>query len=205
MTEYGHKYETLPTDVDIKTIMDTWTLQPGYPVVTVIRNNSDVTITQQRYQLPETDYSDNSRWYVPITFETTAKRHQEGVPSYWLNLLDNITITDVADPADWLYVNIERKGFYRVNYDYESWLILSRFFDDLPAVAQAQLIDDSLQLARAELLSYDVTLTFLMRLVGKYDSTLPWAAAGQGITYLRNMLNREAAYEHFRVSWVYNY
>merc|ERR1711970_1556377 len=35
LTVQGHKDGTLPVSMDVKTIMDTWTLQSGFPVLTV--------------------------------------------------------------------------------------------------------------------------------------------------------------------------
>lgn len=200
MTEYGHKHKTLPDDFDIKTIMDTWTVQAGFPVVTVTRNGTDVTISQHRYMLPETNLDDKSRWFIPITFETKAHRTQEGIPEHWLPKTDSITIKNLVDPNHWLYVNIKRAAYYRVNYDYSSWVILSRSYEDLPGIIQAQVLDDALHLARAELLTYDIPLTFLLKL---NDGVLPWAAATPGLSYLSNMLNREPAYEHFRAMMKY--
>ena len=48
LTAQAHVDKTLPSDVSAKTIMDTWTLQMGYPVVTVNRNydTNEATITQ---------------------------------------------------------------------------------------------------------------------------------------------------------------
>lgn len=197
MTEYGHKYNTLPKDFDVKKIMDTWTLQSGYPVVTVVRNGANVTISQQKYMLPSVDYEDTTRWFIPITYETKAQRTQEGVPRYWLSNSKNITIQNAVDPTHWMYVNIKRAGYYRVNYDYDSWVILIQSFDEFPSVIRAQLIDDALNLARAEILSYDIPLTFLLRLG---TDVLPWAATEKSVQYLTYMINREPAYEHFRVS-----
>lgn len=198
MTKYGHKYGTLPEEMDVKSIMDSWTLQAGYPVVTVERTGSSVVITQKRYMLPKLNESDSSHWVIPITYETQANRTEVGVPSYWLRNSDNIELENVVDPEHWLYVNIKRAGYYRVNYDHKSWLILIRNYNELPQVILAQLIDDALNLARAEILSYDIPLTFLLKLRAK--DILPWASATPDIEYLNNMLNREPAYEHFRVS-----
>lgn len=177
--------------------MDTWTVQAGYPVITVTRNGSDVNISQQRYMLPEMNSEDTTRWFVPITFETKALRNQDTVPQYWLNNTKDITIENIVEPTHWLYVNVKRASYYRVNYDYNSWVILARSYDELPAVIKAQLIDDVLNLARAELVTYDIPLAFLLKL--KLEDVIPWAAATQDIEYLTNMMNREPAYEHFRV------
>ena len=43
LTEQGHKDGTLAQEMDVKTVMDTWTLQMGFPVVTVTRQYGDNT------------------------------------------------------------------------------------------------------------------------------------------------------------------
>lgn len=197
MTLHGHKHGTLPKEHDVKKIMDSWTLQPGYPIVTVERIGTSVRISQQRYILPKVDLKDKSRWFVPITYETKSNRTTVGVPPFWLSNSDNITLENVVDPEHWLYVNIDRAGYFRVNYDYNSWIMLVKAYETLPEITRAQLIDDSLNLARAEILSYDIPLTFLMKM--RNEDTLAWAAAASGIEYVTYMLNREPAYEHFRV------
>ncbi len=202
MTEFGHKHKTLPKDFDIKKIMDTWTLQSGYPVVTVVRNGTDVIISQQKYMLPSVDYEDTTRWFIPITYETKALRNQDTLPSYWLSNSKNITIANAVDTTHWMYLNIKRTGYYRVNYDYDSWVILSRSFGEFPSVVRAQLLDDALNLARAEILSYDIPLTFLLGL--GHTDVLPFAATEKSIQYLTYMINREPSYEHFRVSFSLN-
>ncbi|XP_064118221.1 aminopeptidase N-like [Macrobrachium nipponense] len=40
MTVSAHQDGSLPKDLTVKTIMDTWTLQEGYPVLTVIRDSN---------------------------------------------------------------------------------------------------------------------------------------------------------------------
>lgn len=48
MTQAAHQDFTLGKCVTVKAIMDTWTLQMGYPVITVIRsaNGTSATVTQ---------------------------------------------------------------------------------------------------------------------------------------------------------------
>lgn len=47
MTEAYLEDNSLPSDVTVKTIMDTWTLQEGYPVVTVTTDhNGNAKLTQ---------------------------------------------------------------------------------------------------------------------------------------------------------------
>lgn len=48
LSEQAHKDSVLPLDLDVKTIMDTWTLQMGFPIVTLTRNYTDGTVFIQQ-------------------------------------------------------------------------------------------------------------------------------------------------------------
>lgn len=167
----------------------------------VKRNNETNTIhiTQQRYLLPIKNSSDTQTWHIPISYvirgnETTAPR----IVHNWLPNATDLQLTDAIKDGEWFYFNARRTGYYRVNYDYTSWLALIRNYDHLPNITIAQLVDDALNLARAEVIAYDIPLTFLLKL--RANDILPWSASANGIEYLTYMLNREPAYEHFRVS-----
>lgn len=48
MTEHGLKYKTLPENMTIKEIMDSWILQPSYPVVFVKKLGNGIEVNQER-------------------------------------------------------------------------------------------------------------------------------------------------------------
>lgn len=199
MTKFGHEHDTLPKNLTVKEIMDSWIVQAGYPVLSAIRNGTSINISQQRYLLPNgIPSNDTQKWYIPITYVTGENPSEDTVPKYWLKNNDNLTLPDAVDKNDYFYFNVQRAGYYRVNYDYKSWIALHRNYDILPEIVIAQIIDDSLNLARAEIVSYDIPLSFLLKL--REQDVLPWAAATSGIKFITNMLSREPAYEHFRVS-----
>uniref|UniRef100_A0A6P4FGB9 Aminopeptidase N isoform X3 n=1 Tax=Drosophila rhopaloa TaxID=1041015 RepID=A0A6P4FGB9_DRORH len=204
LTHHGHEEGTLPKDLNVKEIMDSWITQPGYPVVTVERRGTDLALRQERYLLPTKNPADQSRWFIPITFNTQEQSKDDDVPTHWLRSQDDedLIVGNVFESSNnsdiVLYVNLNRQGYYRVNYDMTSWMVLKQQFRTLPAVSRAQLMDDALHLSQAELLSYDIPLTFIMELFNAVSDELLWSAAKPGLNYLINNLKREPAYETFR-------
>ena len=98
--------------MSVKEIMDTWTLQAGFPVVTV---NTDghgrAVVTQQRF-FPVEGKTDGSRWWVPLTMvaplgggelNSTYSRiwmspeekviHLAGLPQYKMPVIFNVQET----------------------------------------------------------------------------------------------------------------
>ncbi|XP_017052623.1 aminopeptidase N isoform X2 [Drosophila ficusphila] len=204
LTHHGHEQGTLPMDLSVKQIMDSWITQPGYPVVNVERRGSDLVLRQERYLLPSRNPEDHSRWFIPITFETDALRKGDNIPSHWMRSQDDeeLVVSNVfgqgSNPENVIYLNLNRQGYYRVNYDMTSWLALKKNFSSLPRITRAQLLDDALHLSQAEYLTYDIPLTFLMELFDAVDDELLWSAAKPGLNYLINNLKREPAFETFR-------
>lgn len=90
-----------------------------------------------------------------------------------------------------------------MNYDYDSWRILSASYSKLPEIIRAKIIDDSLNLARVDLVSYDIPLTFLIRMGTTPNDYLSWTAASKGLEYLNFMLSREPAFELFKSTMRY--
>lgn len=199
LTHHGHDFGTLPSSLDVKQIMDTWTLQAGYPVITVQRlDDQTIRISQQRYMLPTKNASDDTRWYVPISIVTKSFPTRSSIPELWLNY-DNqsIDVEIQAEADDFVYLNVDRTGYYRVNYDYASWKKLTTNFPSLPALTRSQLVDDAFNLARAEFIEYDIPLTLILIVSQFPHDVSAWASLSKGLEYVNDMMAREPAYESF--------
>lgn len=199
MTNKGYEYKTLPKHMTVKEIMDTWTLQSGFPTINVTRHDNDLILKQLKFNFPISNYNDKTKWFIPITFATELEPDSSEIPMHWMSNKDeSITIHDIVTPNKWLYLNVNRTAYYRVNYDYTSWSYLSRNYSQLPDVIRAKIVDDSLNLARAQLTGYDIPITFLWRMGTTANDYLSWSAAFNGIEFLTSMLVRDKAYEPFK-------
>lgn len=197
-TKSGHKHETLPKELDIKTIMDTFTLQAGYPVLQIQKNETNFILTQSRYQLPCNNPNDTSKWFIPITF-ATRNIEQSEIPKAWFrNDEINLELKDITEENELIYFNVNRSGHYRVNYDKKLWQVLLHNFYDLPPITKAQLVDDAFWLSRAEYMDYEVPVTIMYVMVRDPYDYLTWTAAEAGLTYVTQMLRREPAFESYR-------
>ena len=94
--------------------------------------------------------------------------------------------------------NYSPTGFYRVNYNSASWsriinALNSDKYQIIHVLNRAALIDDLLNLARADLLDYSTALDGLRYLTRERDY-LPFKAAFTALTYLDQRLSGENEY-----------
>lgn len=80
-------------------------------------------------------------------------------------------------------------GYYRVNYDTATWKNLTEAlkasnYSGIHVVNRAQIVDDSLNLARSGLLDYDLALRNL-QYMEQETHYLPWAAFFMNFEYVR--------------------
>lgn len=199
MTDQAHKDGTLQPNMTVKQVMDTWTLQAGYPVVNVTRDGNDIILTQQRYMLPDSLNNDTTKWFVPISFGTAKKIADTEAPEYWLpNTDESLTIKNVVEEADYVFINLNRTGYYRVNYDPLTWKNLIVNFEKLPQITRAQLVDDAFALARAQLIEYDIPLTLSVVITKLLKDDLAWWAFDNGVETLTRIIRREPVYGNYQ-------
>ncbi|CAH1964992.1 unnamed protein product [Acanthoscelides obtectus] len=182
--------------LDIRTIIDTWTHQMGFPLVRLKREGSEVVATQSRFLLTsEPDQSERNltislttttthkpfhhqkdyKWYIPLTYYTN---NDSEVKSVWLNITE--TRFELSPEITWMKANIKQGGFYRVMYDNETWENLIQTLKNnhsiFSAADRANLIDDAFSLCRAGILNASVALDLSTYLINEKEY-VPWASA----------------------------
>ncbi|XP_050688572.1 aminopeptidase N-like [Eriocheir sinensis] len=204
LTKAAHEDGTLPRDMTVKTIMDTWTLQMGYPVVKVTRSDdgTSATITQERFLLvkdPNSTDTHDYKWWVPLTYTSmSARDFNQTSPSKWLSPTESsLRLRSLPDNGEWVIFNLQETGYFRVNYDERNWKLLIRQLKEdhtlIHVNNRAQLVDDALNLARADQLSYSLALDVNTYLT-KESSYTPWAAYLNNMDFIDKMLSRTGDY-----------
>ncbi|EPB78012.1 hypothetical protein ANCCEY_02926 [Ancylostoma ceylanicum] len=193
-----------------------WSKQMGFPLVTIESfNSSAVKLTQERYMLypsalPLKKYRSpiyRYKWDIPLWYEKKGKLHQ-----VWL------TRDDVADEPLYLEVdqavpinvNVDRRGYFRQNYDTAGWQkIIVQFKNDhevysgwtrhgvISDAFAAALIDRLDYLTLFELLSYlPKEKLYVLKLLEKpYQKSLAQYISGEvtrnGVQMFRVVGNTE--------------
>ncbi|XP_047423285.1 glutamyl aminopeptidase [Sciurus carolinensis] len=178
------------SDKPVAEVMDTWTRQMGYPVVSV----NKTSITQKRFLLdskadPSQPPSDlGYTWNIPIRW---MENDVSNIDIYNRSEKGGITLNP-SDPSGntFLKINPDHIGFYRVNYEEQTWkLIATDLLSNhrkFSSADRASFIDDAFALARAQLLDYKVALN-LTQYLRMEEDFLPWQRAISAVTYIISM------------------
>lgn len=196
----------LPTTVN--NIMETWTSDAGYPLITVTRDtkNSSIIVSQKHFLTSE-DYR-NLVWpgkYVPITIATSLNANfSNTLPDFWLVPKINTTrrpISGLNDSSTWIILNKQQVGYYRVKYDRENWKLLedalkSPNFEKIHNLNRVALIDDAFNLARAGEQDFNIALDLMLYLCNETDYAA-WEMANELLIMLEKYHRGHSSYADF--------
>lgn len=215
----AHLYEALQRSIDedfedntldVAEIMTTWERQAGFPVISVSRNNDEINFYQDRFFYGD-DESDTI-FSVPINYVVGSNPDFTVTsPDLWFNTRSTYIQSNTAPKPwtenDWIIVNIQNSGYYRVNYDSNIWVqIINQLngpgdaFEQIHVLNRAQLIDDSFHLSRAGKTYYDYTMG-VMNYLEKETDHVTWALANRAFTLLNRWLNGTPLYGQYQ-AWV---
>ncbi|KAF3821456.1 hypothetical protein GH733_009498 [Mirounga leonina] len=163
----------------VKSIMDSWTHQSGFPVITL--NVSTGAIEQEPFYLGkvknETLLTHNDTWIVPILWI------KNGITQslVWLDKSSKIfpEMQVSAYDHDWVILNLNMTGYYRVNYDTLGWKKLNQQLEKdpkaIPVIHRLQLIDDAFSLSKNNYIEIETALD-LTKYLAEEDEIIVWYA-----------------------------
>ena len=209
LNQQAHLDGTLPNDMNVKDIMDTWTLQMGFPVVTVTRDydSGSAVVTQDKFSLGTKNLNADSKWWVPLTYCVVIEGKKIDVEikeTHWLKPHEPLlTLENLPDSDTPVIFNLKQTGFYRVNYDSDNWdLLKKQLLTDHTIIDESnrgQIVDDVFALAQSGKMKYSWVLDVMKFLEGD-TSYIAWSPANRGMSFLGKMLKRTPAYGNYRVS-----
>ncbi|RZC41831.1 aminopeptidase N-like protein [Asbolus verrucosus] len=169
-------------------VMENWTNKSGYPLLTVNSNGSDVIISQEQFLYSG---STDTKWYVPISYTVSNENFSDTATKAWLTPSEDLIIFDVLSNqsnANWIILNNQQTGFYRINYNDELWRkisesLLNPEFDGIDVMNRGQIVDDLLNLARANKKNYSDVFDLLSFLKND-EAYYPWYSAFNGFSYV---------------------
>lgn len=174
-------------DKPIEDIIYNFSTNPGFPLVTV------TSIPPYRLRFEQTRFLEDkhnaSYPLYKIKIDFTTKSSPDTPPNqdwYWFpDEIMEIHWTNNAD--EWIVVNYQSAGYYRVNYDNVLWKRIIKALDleheKVHLYNRAQLVDDVLYLARGGWVSYSTMLN-VWKYLAKEKDFVPWSSANIGLFFL---------------------
>ncbi|XP_043853706.1 aminopeptidase Q [Dromiciops gliroides] len=172
----------------VKTIMDKWTHQAGYPVITL--DMSTGRVNQEpfllAYDKTQTSFIHNNTWNVPIVWM------KNGIvqPLVWLDNSSQVfPEMQLSDPEhDWVLLNLNATGYYMVNYGQLGWKKISSMLQKdpkaIPTADRMKLFDDAFALAQQNYIDIGSALG-LTKYLAKEEEAIVWN------TVLTTLLQRQ--------------
>ncbi|XP_034485276.1 aminopeptidase N [Drosophila innubila] len=196
--------ENFAVPATIHEMLSSWTRQSGVPLLNVVRNYNDgsFTVKQEQYTNDKTAES-NKLWYVPVNYALQSNPDfRNTIATHYLLKEKEQNIGDAkASNEDWLILNKQSTGYYRVNYDSQNWQLITDGMISRPHKIhprnRAQLISDLYRFATSGRVPH-ATLLQLLTYLPKEDQYAPWSAANTAITLFNRYLSSDSAYEHFQ-------
>ncbi|XP_030049270.1 LOW QUALITY PROTEIN: leucyl-cystinyl aminopeptidase [Microcaecilia unicolor] len=133
----SHEYGTTKSDdlwdsmnkitngtLNVTELMRTWTLQKGFPLVTVKRKGKSISLRQE-YFLQSDNMNDqntfhSSVWHIPLEYYNSSCEKTTLCSNIFL--LDKVSDTiEFQDEVTWVKFNVDMNGYYMVNYGDDDW------------------------------------------------------------------------------------
>ena len=154
------------TDKPVTRMMKSWVEQPGFPVITIEKSGTEVTLTQERFTyrtgVQEDAVKPSAVWPVPLAVKTFSETGEE--KQFDILMDKRKAMLHVNADVAAIKINSGQTGFYRVHYTSEEMLaglgekVAAK---TLPAADRWGLQEDLFAMARSGRTTPDRYLDFL--------------------------------------------
>jgi puromycin-sensitive aminopeptidase len=164
----------------VRTVMDTWILQGGMPLVSLDGN----TVTQQPfgYHPKSADSKIGEHWLVPLM----TRSLNGGAPSRHLLGDEPLTVTDEAP----VLLNAGGSGTFRSRYSSKESAAVAARMSELTEIERATLFSDALAALLATTITWNDFYT-LAKGLGDENEPTPWETVAAGVDTVYRALNAE--------------
>uniref|UniRef100_A0A8C2RTT1 Aminopeptidase n=1 Tax=Capra hircus TaxID=9925 RepID=A0A8C2RTT1_CAPHI len=146
--------------LDVKTMMNTWTLQKGFPLITITVRGRNVHMKQDELSV---FLSLRLLWHVPLTFITSKS---DAVQRFLLKTRTDVLI--LPEEVEWIKFNVGMNGYYIVHYEDDGWDSLTGLLKGthtaISSNDRASLINNAFQLVSIGKLSIEKALDLTLYL-----------------------------------------
>uniref|UniRef100_A0A665V708 Aminopeptidase n=1 Tax=Echeneis naucrates TaxID=173247 RepID=A0A665V708_ECHNA len=166
-------------ELDVRTIMDTWTLQEGFPLVTVEVRESGFAVSL-------------FLWQIPLTYMTSAS---ETVHRFLLK--GKTDVLYLPEEVEWVKFNVNMSGYYMVHYEGEGWNSIIRLLQNdhtvLTSNDRASLIHNVFQLVSIGKVRLDTALELSLYLSRETEIMAVTQGFGELVPLYKLMEKRDMA------------
>ncbi|CAM1326966.1 NPEPPS (predicted), partial [Pycnogonum litorale] len=176
----------------INKIMNTWTKQVGFPMLSVTSRHDGgktiLTISQKKFSFAGSNKADKTRWMVPVSF--SCQSDPSSIRKQILLSDEKVDVEfDGVSPDHWIKLNVGTVGFYRVQY---STPMMEKFLPSIkdlsmPSCDRYGLLDDIFATVVNGYVSTVDALTLIEAYVNETNYTV-WTTVSNSLGQLKLIL-----------------
>ena len=186
-------------------IMNTWTSQMGYPVVSVtserVNNSLTINLSQERFvydNILSDQPSPQMQWQVPVRVLVPQDNRSSGT-SIVSDSESSVTLSGISDDPKWFKLNPDQTGFFRVNYTSKDWQNLIPGIESqvLSATDRLGIQNDAYALSKAGLLPVTQFLSLANAYKSESDASV-WSDLASNLKEIETLISDEGFYDAYR-------
>jgi aminopeptidase N len=101
------------TQKPVSSLMESWVLQPGYPMISVKRDGNSIKLAQNRFTY--LDNTDETTWLIPVSITQYANNSE--IKSDYILMEKREAQYQLEENCDSFKLNKDFTGFFRVHYE----------------------------------------------------------------------------------------